>query len=58
MCVRADAGNCCIAYSTCTDANSWTLDTTTNTMTDTQCTEDYLGINGNNLGLDGPEKHT
>ncbi len=49
VCIRPNAGNCCIKYSPCTDTNSFTIDQNANpgtAMLDAACSEDYLGISG------------
>jgi len=51
ICIRQEAGYCCVEYSLCSDANSWTLSTNANIANtadlDTQCdADDHLKIQG------------
>ena len=51
ICIRQEAGYCCVEYSLCSDANSWTLSTnadiTDTADLDTQCdADDHLKIQG------------
>jgi len=51
ICIRPEAGYCCVEYSLCSDANSWTLSTNANIDNtadlDTQCEgDDHLKIQG------------
>ena len=48
ICVRRQAGHCCIEYSLCSDASSWTLDnlSATEASQDELCTGDWVGIDG------------
>ena len=48
ICVRRQAGHCCIEYSLCSDASSWTLDNldATKAKQDDLCTSDWVGIDG------------
>jgi hypothetical protein len=50
ICVRPEAGYCCIQYSLCTDANSFTIDSASTVLlesdTATACTNDYIEIDG------------
>lgn len=42
ICVRPEAGHCCIKYSPTTDTNAFTLGITSAVMTGTNCPEDYI----------------
>jgi hypothetical protein len=47
ICIRQEAGYCCIEYSSCSDTSSWTIDNAiAAAMTDTLCALDYVGIDG------------
>lgn len=48
ICIRQEAGYCCIEYSLCADDNSWNLFNThaTGALQDDLCTEDFVGIDG------------
>ena len=50
ICIRQEEGYCCIQYSPCADANSYTLDASQaagdGAMQDTLCTADWVGIAG------------
>ena len=49
ICIRQEAGYCCIEYSLCSDDNSWSLFNTAiaiGARQDDLCTGDYLGIDG------------
>ena len=49
ICVRPELGYCCVQYSLCSDANSWTIYDDTIIATselDTSCSLDYVSIPG------------
>ena len=47
ICVRKEAGYCCIQYSACSDTGSWSISQIASTAaTDTVCTADYVTITG------------
>ena len=47
ICIRQELGYCCVKYSKCADTNSWAFDTTAATsLTDTDCTNDFIEISG------------
>jgi len=48
ICIRQEDGYCCIQYSLCADANSWSLgmQVADKAATDNLCLEDYVGIPG------------
>ena len=48
ICIRQEAGFCCIQYSPCSDTNSWAFDNKINgeTKIGTNCSEDYVEISG------------
>ena len=50
ICVRQEDGFCCVQYTPCTDANSFSIDTlgmmTMAAAADTACSLDYVGIDG------------
>ena len=47
ICIRPEKGYCCVQYSLCADANSWSIDTSiASASVDTQCAKDYVGIDG------------
>lgn len=48
VCIRQEEGYCCIQYTPCSDANSYSLSSTHATMAkqDQLCVEDYVGIAG------------
>jgi len=48
ICVRQEAGYCCIEYSLCSDDSSWSLANSDvdGALQDELCTEDYVGIDG------------
>ena len=47
ICIRPEKGYCCVQYSLCADANSWSIDSSIATASvDTQCAKDYVGIDG------------
>jgi len=57
ICLRQEAGFCCAKYSVCTDAESWTLfrDTTPQALVDSDCSEDWVGIEGSSAVCGSPE---
>ena len=48
ICIRQEAGFCCVEYSTCSDTNSWTIDNTANSKQGTNCATDFVEISGKN----------
>jgi len=47
VCIRQEAGYCCIEYSLCSDDNSWSwANSGAGALQDEMCTEDYVGIDG------------
>ena len=47
ICIRQERGYCCVQYSVCSDANSYTLDNDpAMAKVDTNCAADFLGIDG------------
>ena len=49
ICVRKEAGYCCIQYSVCSDTGSWTISqilAAGSLATDTICAADYVSIAG------------
>ena len=47
ICIRQEAGYCCIEYSLCSDDASWSISNSgAGALQDDQCTEDYVGIDG------------
>jgi len=53
VCIRREAGYCCVQYQVCADPNSFTIDSlVANVMAkvDTDCTEDYIGIETSTTG--------
>jgi len=47
ICIRQERGYCCVQYSVCSDANSYTLDNDpAMAKVDTNCAMDFLGIDG------------
>lgn len=42
ICIRAEAGMCCIKYSLCGDTNSFTIDNTAAAVVGTSCVNDYV----------------
>ena len=50
ICIRQEDGYCCVQYTPCADANSFSIDTmgmaTMAAATDTACSLDYVGILG------------
>ncbi|XP_059097260.1 uncharacterized protein LOC131891648 [Tigriopus californicus] len=55
ICIRQESGMCCIQYSECEDANSFTLDQKNDNkgFVDNMCTKDYVGIEGGASALCG-----
>ena len=51
ICIRQEAGHCCVQYELCGDDRSWSIDSTdaTKNEIDTQCATDYVGIDGAGL---------
>jgi len=52
ICIRQEQGYCCVQYTVCSDANSYSLDVLTAAAMakiDTNCDSDFLGIDG--IGL-------
>ena len=48
ICIRPEAGYCCVEYSLCSDDSSWNLFNghATGALQDDLCTEDFVGIDG------------
>ena len=48
ICIRQEAGMCCIQYSPCSDSNSWAFDNKVDddTKIGTNCSQDYIEISG------------
>lgn len=47
VCIRQEAGFCCIEYNTCSDPNSFAIhNDDADSLIATYCTEDYLEISG------------
>jgi len=47
ICIRQEAGYCCIEYSLCSDDASWSIaNSGAGALQDDMCTEDYVGIDG------------
>merc|ERR1719272_1502012 len=47
VCIRQEAGYCCIEYSLCSDDWSWSISNSgAGALQDEMCTEDYVGIDG------------
>ena len=47
ICIRQEAGYCCIEYSLCSDDNSWSISNSgAGALQDEMCTEDYVEIEG------------
>lgn len=47
ICIRQEAGFCCVEYTVCPDANSFTIDTTLKSKVEDACqTVDYITIEG------------
>ncbi len=55
ICIRPEEGYCCIQYSPCTDARSWSIHLNAaapgTTATDANCAADYVGISGISMGI-------
>ncbi|XP_059097323.1 uncharacterized protein LOC131891710 [Tigriopus californicus] len=57
ICIRQEAGFCCIEYSLCPDVNSFSLDTNGANMKakiDTSCSVDHIVIEGGHATCSGP----
>jgi len=55
ICIRQEDGYCCIQYSLCADAASWSLAMGAATSAaDTLCSEDYVGISGASSNCNAP----
>lgn len=52
ICIRQEAGFCCVQYTLCGDSNSWTIDgvAPAGGETGSECTTDYLAISGLSVG--------
>ena len=46
MCIRQEAGFCCITYNLCSDTSSWTIDNTAKSVVGTECSNDFVEIPG------------
>ena len=48
VCIRPEAGICCVQYYLCGDTSSWSIDAViaSKAEVDNQCTSDYIGIEG------------
>jgi len=44
ICIRQEAGFCCITYNLCSDTNAWSIDNTAGSVIGTECTLDFVEI--------------
>ena len=51
ICIRQEAGFCCIQYSLCSDSYSWAIDNKVDadTKIGTNCSQDYIEISGKSI---------